>query len=129
MSSLAEPTVDALLERLRAHGLSLPETVEAFPWGESVLKVRKKVFVFLGQAQGERLGLSVKLPETAEDVLCMPFATPTGYGLGRAKWVSLSFAADALPAWEDLEAWVEESYRAVAPRTLVRALDRQRAGG
>lgn len=122
----ASPEVEAAYETLRRFGLGLPETVEAFPWGESALKVRKKVFAFLGHGGGQ-LGFSVKLPDSGADVLCMPFASPTGYGLGKSGWVTFRFDADELPHDEDLEAWVEESFRAVAPKAVVRALDRQRA--
>ncbi len=118
-----EDRVEAAREAMRAFGLSLPETREDFPWGESALKVRKKVFVFLGGG-GPHLGFSVKLPASGEDVLCMPFARPTGYGLGKSGWVSFRFEADALPGADDLRGWVEESYRAVAPKALVKALDR-----
>ena len=33
----------------RAFALSLPGATEDFPWGESVAKVNRKVFVFLGR--------------------------------------------------------------------------------
>ena len=36
--------------RLKSFALSLPEAYEDHPWGESVAKVRGKVFVFLGSA-------------------------------------------------------------------------------
>ena len=36
---------DSLLE----FALSLPEAHEDHPWGETVVKVRKKIFVFLGE--------------------------------------------------------------------------------
>ncbi len=124
----APPAVDAAREAMRSFGLSLPETREDFPWGEPALKVRKKVFVFMGHG-GADLGFSVKLPQSGSDVLCMPFASPTGYGLGRSGWVSFRFSAEALPDTQDLVEWVEESYRAIAPKTLVKALDRQRAQG
>ena len=118
------PAVEAAYTAMRDFGLGLPETREDFPWGESALKVRKKVFVFMGHG-GPHLGFSVKLPDSGADVLCMPFATPTGYGLGRAGWVSFRFEPETLPDVQDLIEWVEESYRAVAPKTLVRALDQQ----
>ena len=48
--------------------------------------------------------------------------SPTGYGLGKAGWVSAFFQdADDIPL-PLLEGWIEESYRAVAPKTLVKAL-------
>src|SRR5262249_27394752 len=47
---------------LRDFALAYPGAREEFPWGERVIKVGKKVFVFLGMPDGDELGLSVKLP-------------------------------------------------------------------
>ena len=38
----------AVRQRLRSHALGLPEAWEDHPWGETVVKVGKKVFAFLG---------------------------------------------------------------------------------
>jgi hypothetical protein len=65
---------------LRALALGYPETVEEFPWGERVIKVRRKVFLFMGHGHGE----------------------------GHAEWI-------------------DESYRAVAPKSLVAQLPARRA--
>jgi predicted DNA-binding protein (MmcQ/YjbR family) len=52
-----------------------------------------------------------------------PWAEPSGYNLGRAGWVSSSFRpGDEMPV-EILRQWIDESYRAVAPRRLVAQLD------
>ena len=40
---------------LRAFALRLPRAREEFPWGERVIKVGKKVFVFMGMADGGEL--------------------------------------------------------------------------
>ena len=112
--------------RLRDFALSLPETHEDHPWGHPALKVRKKAFLFMSaEAElSERLGASMKLPESADLALSLPFTEPTGYGLGKSGWVSISFAkGDDLPPADLLLEWVEESYRAIAPKTLVRLLD------
>ena len=49
--------------KLREFALSLPGAYEEFPWEESVAKVNKKVFVFLGVDGGDSPGFSVKLDE------------------------------------------------------------------
>ncbi len=111
--------------RLREFALSFPEATEDFPWGERVAKVRGKVFVFLGAdpVAGSGIGLSVKLPISAEEALELPFTRPTGYGLGKAGWVSASFEPkDSVPI-AILEGWIRESYRAVAPKKLAAVLD------
>jgi predicted DNA-binding protein (MmcQ/YjbR family) len=119
MPTPLEDTAAALL----AYALTLPDVVEDFPWGERVVKVNKKVFAFLGGPEGGGLGMSVKLPVTGEKALDLPFTKPTGYGLGKSGWVSASFAPVDQPDLALLRAWVLESYRAVAPKKLVKLLD------
>jgi predicted DNA-binding protein (MmcQ/YjbR family) len=118
--SLPDPT---LHEQIRSFAFGLPEAWEDHPWGESVAKVGKKVFVFMGMGQREdgTAHFTVKLPHSYEEALALPFAESPGYGLDRGHWVTLHAPPDA-PV-EMLTAWVEESYRAVAPRSLVKAMD------
>jgi predicted DNA-binding protein (MmcQ/YjbR family) len=110
---------------LRQYALSFPEATEDFPWGERVAKVKGKVFVFLGSdpVPGGPMGLSVKLPESGQDALDLPFAKPTGYGLGKSGWVSATFEATDEPPLEILKGWIRESYRAVAPQKLLAELE------
>jgi predicted DNA-binding protein (MmcQ/YjbR family) len=105
--------------------MSLPGAVEDFPWGERVAKVGGKVFVFLGidPIAGGPMGLSVKLPNSAEEALDLPFTKPTGYGLGKSGWVSATFEPGEEPPLEILKAWVLESYRAVAPKRFLAAVE------
>jgi predicted DNA-binding protein (MmcQ/YjbR family) len=108
---------------LRQLALSLPEAYEDFPWGDRVFKVKKKIFLFLGRANGEGLGLAAKLAQTNQAALMLPFAAPTGYNLGKSGWVTATFSErESLPL-PMLEDWVRESYRALAPATLVALLD------
>jgi len=108
---------------LREFSLSFPETREEFPWGDRVVKVKGRVFVFLGRSDSEELGLSVKLPSSGMVALDLPFASPTRYGLGKSGWVTARFSAgDEIPV-PLLREWIAESYRAIAPAKLVAALD------
>jgi predicted DNA-binding protein (MmcQ/YjbR family) len=106
---------------LRAFALGYPGAHEEFPWGERVIKVKGKVFVFLGR-DDEGLGLSVKLPSSRLMALGLPFASPTGYGLGKSGWVSVQFGPREKPPMDLMRAWIDESYRAVAPKKLVATL-------
>lgn len=123
------PTETAPLAQLaadmRAYGLSLPEAYEDFPWGERVLKVRKKVFAFLGSEArlADMLSFSVKLPDSGQALLALPFAQPTGYNLGKSGWVSVSCTPDQPFPLELIQEWLRESYRAVAPKKLSRSLE------
>jgi len=106
---------------LRKYALGFPETWEDVPWGERVVKVGKKVFMFMGRPDGQ-LTLSLKLPETQTVALMLRFAEPTGYGLGKSGWVTARFAANEKPPEDLLREWIDESYRAVAPKKLVATL-------
>jgi len=106
---------------LRAFALAYPETAEEFPWDHYAFKVRKKTFVFLSSGD-EGLSLSVKLPLSSVAALSLPFAEPTGYGLGKSGWVTARFPEAEEAPVELLSQWIDESYRAIAPRKLVARL-------
>jgi predicted DNA-binding protein (MmcQ/YjbR family) len=103
---------------LRKFALAYPGAYEDLPWGERVAKVGQKVFVFMGVA-GDSLSLSVKLPDSATLALSLPFASPTGYGLGKSGWVTARFGPREKPPVALLKQWIDESYRAIAPKKLV----------
>ena len=105
--------------KLADFALALPGAEEDFPWGDRVVKVRGKIFVFLG---GTAPTITVKLVESHPHALSVEGAEPTGYGLGKAGWVTVPVAG--LPP-ATLRDWVEESYRIVAPKRLVAELDRR----
>jgi predicted DNA-binding protein (MmcQ/YjbR family) len=109
---------------LRALALGLPGATEEFPWGERVVKVDRKVFVFLGRDEPHAgWGMSVKLPQSGAAALDQPFAEPTGYGLGKSGWVTASFEPGERPPLELLRGWILESYRAIAPKKRLAELD------
>jgi predicted DNA-binding protein (MmcQ/YjbR family) len=112
-------------DELRRFALDLPGAWEDFPWEESVVKVGKKIFVFLGHPEDAAAGLSVKLRESHDEALAMDFTTPTGYGLGRHGWVSAAFAPGAEVPVGMLCDWIDESYRLIAGKRLVAELDRR----
>lgn len=124
--TLSRDPHDAVEKTLTAQGLGFPETTEDFPWGHCALKVRGKAFVFMSREDG--LSLSVKLPSSSHVALDLPFTEPTGYGLARSGWVTASFAPGEAVPLDILSQWIEESYRAVAPKRLSARLDAP-AGG
>jgi predicted DNA-binding protein (MmcQ/YjbR family) len=121
VSVLQKPKPGSTEAALRSHALAYPEAHEDFPWGERVVKVRGKVFLFLGRPESG-LSLSVKLPGSASFALGLPFASPTGYGLGKSGWVTVQFGPREKPPMDLMRAWIDESYRAVAPKKLVATL-------
>jgi predicted DNA-binding protein (MmcQ/YjbR family) len=90
---------------LRKFALSYPEATEDMPWGHHAI-----------------FSLSAKLPSSGGVALKLPFASPTEYGLGRSGWVTARFARGARVPLDVLRLWVDESYRAIAPKRLVAQL-------
>lgn len=108
--------------------LAYPGAYEEFPWGEKVVKVNGKIFLFVsvdayGDKIPEGLRCTVKLPHSRNEALDCPFAKPTGYGLGKSGWVSASFTVKQDVPLDLLIAWLDESYRAIAPKKLIKELD------
>ena len=107
--------------RIAAMADKLPEAarVDIEAWeGEPTFRVRGKNFIF---ADRDFTGISVKLDkeEAAAVVATEPGASPTGYGLGKHGWVSLTLPTKARdPKWELVEEWVRTSYTLVAPKKL-----------
>jgi len=111
--------VRTLRAKLRDFALALPEAHEDMPWGERVVKVKNKVFVFLGHdMETGHFGLSVKLPNSGKSALRLPFSSPTGYGLGKSGWVSAKLDEKSQASFEMLRGWIKESYCAIAPKGL-----------
>jgi predicted DNA-binding protein (MmcQ/YjbR family) len=108
----------ALEQALRKKGLGYPETTEEFPWGHRTLKVRGKAFIFMGMEEGQ-FSLSVKLPFSREAALTLPFTEPTHYGMGKSGWVTATFPPGKEAPLPLLQAWLDESFRAVAPKRLL----------
>ena len=115
-----------LESRIRALALAYPEATEHFPWGERAIKVKGKVFLFM-HGERDRISLSVKLPSTHFQAIALPFTEPTGYGLGRSDWVTAKFSSSA-DMLDQCREWLDESYRAVAPKKLVSTLDAPPSG-
>jgi predicted DNA-binding protein (MmcQ/YjbR family) len=106
---------------LRKAALAYPDAYEEMPWGHHAIKVKGKAFVFLA-ADEETFSLSAKLPSSAGLAVQLPFASPTEYGLGRSGWVTARFPRQARVPLEILKLWIDESYRAIAPKRLVARL-------
>jgi predicted DNA-binding protein (MmcQ/YjbR family) len=102
-----------------ATALAHPEAAQDFPWGDAVIKVRKKIFVFLGDPNADLPTVGLKLRDSVDDARSLRGAEPMRYGLGRHGWTNVPLD-EAEPAL--IAEWIDESYRLVAPKTLVRSL-------
>jgi len=117
------PRLEAIVRRLPE-----AERVDIEAWGgEPTFRVRGKNFVFSDQ---EAHGISVKLTkeEAAAVVATDRGAEPTGYGLGKHGWVTSRFATGDEAPLDLVREWIDESFRAVAPKSVVAQFEAAEAG-
>jgi len=113
--------IDTITDRLRAICLALPQATEQETWGHPTFRVRKKIFVGCGDEDG-RMTMSMKAaPGEQEGLLAEgpPFYFPKY--VGTKGWIGLEL--DHETDWSEVAELVEDSYRAIAPETLIRRLD------
>jgi predicted DNA-binding protein (MmcQ/YjbR family) len=119
---MAKKSLTAIESDLRKFALKYPESHEDFPWGERCIKVKGKGFLFM-RADKNEVSLSVKLPNSRDIAIDLPFTEPTHYGMGKHGWVTAHITPKNA-SLDLLKAWIDESYRAVAPKKLVKELDK-----
>jgi predicted DNA-binding protein (MmcQ/YjbR family) len=105
-------------KQLPARALKHPQAWADEPWpGDHVVKVGKKIFVFLG-GEGPDVSLGVKLPRSVLYARAQPFVTKMGYGMDKSGWVAARFGkGDTIPL-PLLLSWIDESYETVAATAL-----------
>jgi predicted DNA-binding protein (MmcQ/YjbR family) len=111
------------LKALRSLCLSLPETSETSSWGHPNFKAGTKTFVAFERIK-DRPSIAFRLDSDHVDRLLRRkqfFETP----YGRGRWVSLW--TDGPLDWRAIESLVDRSYRVVALKRMVTAME-ARAG-
>jgi len=117
------PTIHKAEESaIRRIALAYPSTREDHPWGETAFKVKDKAFIFM-RCDEDGLSIGMKLPQSNAEALDYSFCEPTHYGLGKSGWVTATFSPTDKVPMDLLEPWIDESFRAVAPKTLVKQID------
>jgi predicted DNA-binding protein (MmcQ/YjbR family) len=116
---MLETQNEVTLARLRSLCLTLPETSETGSWGHPNFKAGKKTFVAFERVKG-RASIAFRLePDEVERVLQRKQFFPTPYG--RGQWASLW--ADNGVDWDVVEGLVRRSYRVVALKRMLDALE------
>ena len=110
------------LDVIRSLASAYPEAEKAILFGDhEVYRVRKKVFVWLGDGENGGTYLGVKLKESQYAAMALPFVSPMAYGMAKWGWVSVDFPKGKfLP--ELAKEWIAESYRFTAPKKLLSSL-------
>ena len=122
----SDKQVEAALARVREIALALPETTERLSHSAPSFFIRdKKTFVnFWDDHHGDgRLALWVAAPpggqaQLAEQEPDRFFVPPY---VGHRGWLGVRLDVDV--DWDEVAGIVEDSYRQVAPKTLVKLLD------
>jgi len=111
------------LAEIRRLCLALPETAETLTWGQPHFRVRGKIFAGFGD-HGGKATLGFKLErEHADAVVQDPRFARAPY-VGAHGWISMDAAG--IRDWDEVRAFLVESYRLIAPRKCWEAY---RAGG
>jgi hypothetical protein len=115
------------LARLRKACLALPEAHEVTAWGEPTFRVRNKMFAMYA-APNNHHGAgrpAVWCKAAPGNQALMVRAEPGRYFVppyvGPSGWVGVWL--DRRPRWSEVEELMRDSYRLVAPRRLVAALE------
>src|SRR5688572_5584534 len=100
----------AAQNQIRDIASKYPEAEKTFLFGDhEVFRVRKKVFVWLGETDDGGTYLSVKLKSSQNAALTLPFVKPASYGMAKWGWIGAEFPKGKLPG-ELIAQWIDESY-------------------
>jgi predicted DNA-binding protein (MmcQ/YjbR family) len=108
--------------KLRAICMAFPEAVEQPTWGRSTYRVRSKIFAMTDEHESAFSVWCKTLPDIQRILIAgdpahffwPPYVGPKG-------WVGIKLTGDV--DWEQVEDLIDESYRYIAPKRLVAALD------
>ncbi len=110
---------DPVLDRIKEIVFALPQTKLTMTWGQPHFRVGDKIFCGYGEDGGKGV-LSFKLP-TAEAAAQVkkPGFRKAPY-VGHKGWVSMDAAI--IRDWSEVQAFIIQSYRLIAPKKLVTSL-------
>ncbi len=122
MSAPTEGFRHAISEEIRSHAVTYPETVEGTSCVNRAFKAGGKNFLFLGEKDGE-CNMRLKLKESIDEMHERDGRDPGSFGVGMGGWTLIKFPPDEHPPLADLQRWIAESFRLLAPKKVVALLD------
>ena len=115
-------TYEKALNQVREICLAFPEAHEVEAWGHPTFRAGKKMFAGFGEDDdGLTIGLAMGY-ERQEELLNDERFFPTPYA-ARLGWVSLHI--DSKTDYTELRGLIQEAYRQVALKRMLKALDDQ----
>lgn len=110
-------------QTLQEFASSYPEVNESPSCVNRSFKAGKKSFLFLGEKPDGMLRLMVKLDNGIDTAQAVAKENPDGWKVGGPGWITGNFTEEMAPPLDTLTAWIDESYRLLAPKTLVAQLE------
>jgi predicted DNA-binding protein (MmcQ/YjbR family) len=114
------------LKKLRSICLTLPEATEVKAWGHPTFRAGKKMFAAFGEGVEGMAGLSLGVKvgfKRQEELLKDARFYPTPYAAHQG-WVSLGI--DGKTDWAQVAGLLQEAYRQVALKRMLKVLDAER---
>lgn len=115
---MSEQFTDPVTSALRDHAMTFPEASEGPSCVNRAFKVRKKNFLFVGEKNDGSCKVMLKLGPSLDEAVQLA-RTDSRLDVGSSGWATIRFDPSNRPDVEQLEAWVDESFRLLAPKSLV----------
>ena len=110
------------VEQLHEIAMAFPEAEERTSCNKTAYKGRKKSFLFVGQ-KDDSYNVMVKLDDSLDEAATLESKAPENFSVGAHGWTTLNFPLNEQPETGLFERWIEESFRLIVPKTLVKILD------
>lgn len=112
---------EQVLKKLQTICLALPNTKETLTWGKPHFRVGEKIFCGCGEDQGRpKIGLKME-PHESKQMMILPGIKKAPYSRPNDGWVSID--PGAFDDWQEIERWIVESFRLIAPKRMAALLD------
>jgi len=100
--------------------MEFPGATEKETWGHPTFRVKDKIFVGCGYDNDDRPTCSMKSSEQAALLaIGNPYYMPAY--VGSKGWIGINL--DAVVDWGEIEELIEDSFRLIAPKSLISELD------
>ena len=118
---MSEHFTNPVTSALRDHAMTYPETSEGASCVNRAFKVRKKNFLFVGEKEDGACKVMLKLGPSLAAAEALA-ASDERFEVGGTGWVTVRFDDSERPDEELLKQWVDESFRLLAPKTVLKLL-------
>ena len=109
------------MESIHEIARQYPETEEATVCNKTAFKARGKSFLFLG-VKDDAWNVRLKLGDSISEAEQLAKKHPGRYDVGLHGWVLATFDDGESPPKGLMERWIDESFRLLAPKPLVKTL-------